>query len=436
MADNLSVLIVDDDAQLIRILQAVLKEVKADIRVAGTGRLALQELQDNPPAILLLDMKLPDMEGLEILKEVRGRGTPITVIVMTAHGSVDLAVDAMRQGAYDFLTKPLDFERVKVMVRNAVERHRIIEELDNFRNQYERTRFRGLVGSSPAMQRLYRQLRSVGAGASPVLIVGEKGTETAGCARALHDESVRAAKPFEVRAAEGLSTDSLASAIRAAEGGTLFVENIQFLSPETAAVLLAFTTTRLLDGKEYDTRILASEDGTLAASVSAGRVPAELKLALEVARVQVPRLRERSDDVLDVAENVLLATSKELSRSFTGFTDEVQVAFVNYAWPGNREELESAIRLVAQRHEGRLVTREMLPKAIADAVPEGGGGKAGSPRGLETAGAVRPLWMVEREEVEKALKLCDGNVLQAARLLEVSPATIYRKQQTWKSMGA
>lgn len=434
MAEKLNVLIVDDDPQLIRILQAVLKQVDAELRIAGTGRLALQMILDQPPAIMLLDMKLPDMEGMEILKDVSSRGFPVTVIVMTAHGSVDLAVDAMREGAYDFLTKPLDFERARIMVRNAVERHRIIAELDDYKNQYERTRFRGLMGSSPAMQRLYRQIRSLGMGAAPVLLVGERGTELSAAARAIHDDSPRSPKPFLSIKAAGATAGALNVALREASGGTLYIEEVELLGAETAAGLKSFLSTGSVEGERHDTRVLAGASPVLAEAVAAGRFDAQLQLMLEVGRLEMPRLKDRGEDVLDLAEHLLGALSKEVGRSFTGFDDEAQVALVNYSWPGNRDELDAALRAAVQRHEGRVITREMLPKAIAAAADSGGGAAAAPMRGLAAAASIRPLWQVEKEEIEKALKVCEGNVLQAARLLEISPGTIYRKQQTWKAM--
>ncbi|MBI1290646.1 response regulator [bacterium] len=430
MAKKLNVLIVDDDPQLIRILQAVLKPVEAEIRIAGTGRLALQMILDAPPSIMLLDMKLPDISGMEILKDVSSRGFPVTVIVMTAHGSVDLAVDAMREGAYDFLTKPLDFERVRIMVRNAVERHRIIAELDDYKNQYERTRLRGLMGSSPAMQRLYRQIRSVGMGASPALLAGEKGTEVAAAARAIHDDSPRSTRPFIAVKGAALQPSGLATAIREAASGSVYIESIEGLPPDTAAALKSFLRGEGIEGEPLDARILAST----AADPAAGMLDRDLTLMLEVSRVELPPLRERGEDVLDLADHLISALSKEVGRSFSGLDDEAQVAFVNYGWPENRDELDATLRAAIQRYEGRLVTLEMLPKAVAAAGTKAKGDGAAPLRGLAASGSIRPLWQIEREEIEKALKVCDGNVLHAARLLEISPATIYRKQQVWKTM--
>lgn len=432
MADSkLNVLIVEDDPQLLRILQAVLKQ-EVELRTAGTGRLALQMIEELPPSIVLLDMRLPDMTGMDILKDLSRRAQPATVIVMTAHGSVDLAVDAMREGAYDFLTKPLDFERVRVMVRNAIERHRIILELDSYKTQYERTRFRGLLGSSPAMQRLYRQIRSVGQGASPALLLGEGGTELDACARALHDESPRAEKTFLQRDGGQITPAELSAVLRECNGGTLYLRKVADLSAETGASLLEYLNTGAISNEPVDTRVVASSHKALEET----EFDKQLLMALSVARVTIAPLRERGEDVLDLAEHLLSLLAKEVGRSFAELSDEVEVAFVNYTWPGNRDELETTLRSAVQQHEGRVLTDEMLPPAIAELAKKGRQ-EAGTPlRGLAAAGTIRPLWQVEREEIEKAIKLCEGNVLQAARLLEVSPGTIYRKQQSWKSKAS
>jgi DNA-binding NtrC family response regulator len=426
-ADKLNVLIVEDDPQLLRILQAVLKD-DAVLRVAGTGRQALQALADEPPAIVLLDMRLPDMTGMEILEDIGRRGLAATVIVMTAHGSVDLAVAAMRQGAYDFLTKPLDFERVRVMVRNAVERHRIIQELDDYKSAHERTRFRGLMGSSPAMQRLYRQLASVGQGASPVLVAGEPGTELEACARALHEESARASARLVAREGRALGEAQLAEALSEAAGGTLHIAGVESMPESGRAALMAF----LQDAPGGGARVVASTSAPLDELAQQGRFERPLLVVLESARVQLPPLRERGEDVLDLAEHLLSVQAREVGRSFAEIAPEAQVALVTHTWPGNVEELESCIRRAVQQHEGRVLEAGMLPPELAALATRSSRRDAAPLRGL-AASAIRPLWEVEREAIENALKICEGSVLDAARLLEVSPGTIYRKQQTWKA---
>jgi len=289
------------------------------------------------------------------------------------------------------------------------------------------------MGSSPAMQRLYKQLRSIGQANSPALLVADKGTETESCARALHDESTRSSKPFESRTAAGLTQPALAAALEALNGGTLHLSEIESLPTETVPGLLEFLRTGNIDGRKLAARLVASAEGDIDAAAESGAFDPALKIALEVARIQIPKLRDRGEDVLDLADHLLSTYSREVGRSFTGLDDEVQVAFVNYPWPENRAELDRTIRGIVQSQEGRLVTRGMLPKAIAAEVDSAAKDGAVALRGL-AAGTIRPLWQVEKEEITKALKLSEGNVLQAARLLEISPATIYRKQQTWKAM--
>ncbi|MDX2175654.1 MAG: response regulator [Candidatus Sumerlaeia bacterium] len=425
---ELNVLIVDDDPQLVRILQAVLKPLGAELRVAGTGRLALQELLERPPAIMLLDMRLPDMPGLEVLAEVARRGRPVTVVVMTAHGSVDLAVQAMREGAYDFLTKPLDLERLKVMVRNAIERHRMIAELDDYKSQYERVKFRGLLGSSPAMLRLYRQLRAVGSGSGPVLVAGAEGTELEACARSLHAEGPAPDAAFVAVRCKGATPAALAEAGAAASGGTLCLEGVEELRGDAAQAALDLARGGAPDGGRL--RVVATAGPALDQPLRPGSVEEELKLMFETARVNVPKLSERAEDVLDLAEHFLERQAKELERSFTGFDGDAQAALAGYAWPGNVAELERVVADAARANEGSLVTRAMLPERVAAAAPAGAAA-AERLRGLAAAGTVRPLWQVEKDEIEKAQRLTDGNVVEAARLLEVSPGTIYRKQKAW-----
>lgn len=431
MSATSHVLIVEDDPQLVRILQAVLKQLETGMRVAGTGRQALQSLLEQTPAIVLLDMHLPDMSGMDVLREMRSRGIPATVIAMTAHGSVDLAVEAMREGAYDFLTKPLDYERVRIMVRNALERHRMIEELDDYRGRYERTKFRGLRGSSPVMQRLYRQIRSVAPGSSPVLFLGDAGTELRAAARALHGESPRGSVSFVVVDAASLDAPKLDEAIAGAGCGSLLVENVDRLSPAGAEAL-----GRVLRNAACAPRILASSDGSLKKAVESGRFDEDLYAALGVTTIRLPRLRDRGEDILDLAGDTLHRLAREAGRRFESLADDVEVAFMSYPWPANSGELEEVLRGIVESGDGRVVTRQMLPAAIAACAPDHGGPGIVPMRGLQAANAIRPLWRLESEEIERALQLCEGSVLHAARLLEVSPGTVYRKLQGAKARAS
>ena len=161
------VLVVDDDAELVRIVLAALRRLEVQTKVASTGRQALQTVVDDTPAVMLLDMRLPDMLGMEVLQYIRDHGLVTTVIVMTAYGSVEIAVEAMRLGAYDFLTKPLDLKRLDVVMRNSLERQRLLAELDDYRRVSADTTFHGLIGSSPPMQRLFRQVRNAAPGSAP-----------------------------------------------------------------------------------------------------------------------------------------------------------------------------------------------------------------------------------------------------------------------------
>ncbi|MDK2972928.1 MAG: two-component system, repressor protein LuxO [Candidatus Sumerlaeota bacterium] len=440
------VLIVDDDPQLVRILQAVLAKLEGiEILVAGTGRRALQMLEDQLPAMVLLDMRLPDLSGMEILAEIRGRAIPVTIIVMTAHGSVDLAVDAMRQGAYDFLTKPLDFERLKVMVRNALERHQLIQELDNYRSSYERAGFRGLRGSSPAMQRLYRQIRTHARSAAPILVTGEMGTETDVAARALHDEAQRTPESFVAIDCATLEAQAQTAGIHGASaraaGGTLLLQNVTALGKEAQSALFEMLQSGEYpggDGKpaKVDFRIVASADDSIKSRVEEYQFDEDLYYALNMLAIRVPPLRDRGEDVLDFAESLLEEEAETLGREPMRLGDEAVVAFMTHNWPGNAGEMREVVKAMAAGGQGRTVTRAMLPGQLAALVDSASAPAEQSLRGLETRGVVRPLWIVEKEAIEKALELCEGNVIQAARLLDISPATIYRKQQSWRARGS
>ncbi len=446
------VMIVEDDAELIRILQAVLKKLEVEIEVASTGRKALQVLNELTPSILLLDMRLPDMEGSEILNFVKQRGMPITVIVMTAHGSVDLAVDAMRQGAYDFLTKPLDFERIKIMVRNALERHVLMEQVADYKPGYERARFHSLRGSSPAMQRLYRLIQNNAEGSAPILIVGDMGTEREDCARAVYQESSRSGGPFVCLDISGGNTheirDSLfgkkgmPGAIEVAHEGTLFIDNVNELDRKTQDLLSDYIQTSEVEysdgscSSEVNTRILAGTDKSIKSKVESGDFDEDLYYALNVVSLHIPRLSDRGEDILDLTEQILSDLSRMHGKTFAKLSPEAEISILSFEWPENIDELKAALQHAVANHSGPILKGSMLPPKIEEAGKQAMSRMESTARGLEVAGSVKPLWEVEKEAIEQALKLTENNVIHAARLLQIAPATIYRKQRLWKSYKA
>jgi DNA-binding NtrC family response regulator len=446
------VMIVEDDSELVRILQVVIKKLNVKTRLATTGRKALQLLQDASPAVLLLDMRLPDMMGSEILNYVQQRALPITVIVMTAHGSVDIAVDAMRHGAYDFLTKPLDFERVQIMVRNAMERHELIQQLEDFRSDYERARFHQLRGSAPMMQRLYQQLGKCAGSSSPLLVQGDTGTELDLVARSLHEESPRSSQSFkeldlakipseeQYKMIFGSSTEP--GLITSCKEGTLFLKNLELATAKVQEGLFDFLRDgeiEPVDGQpqEVNTRLVAGCYIDLKKKMENREFDEDLYYAISVNTVHLVPLKDRGEDIYDLAESLIKTSSMGLDCEIKSMDDSAIAALFSYDWPGNCQELSQVIEQIMEQNKAeKVITDKMFPQEIQNSTRKMTDETLEALRGLEVATTIDPLWQIEKETIERALKLCNENIIHAARALEITPATIYRKQRAWKARSS
>jgi len=436
-----TVLIVDDDQDLVRLLEAILRSLEVEIQTANTGRSAIQRVLDRPPDLVLLDMRLPDLGGLEVLDYLSTSGVMATVVVMTADASVSLAVEAMRKGALDYLTKPLDGERLRSVVRSALRRQAFLQTLGREDEPGELARFHGLLGGSPAMRRLYRLLRQSAPGNAPAWVVGEAGTELELTVRALHAESDRAECVLQVLDASQLATPEVQhrtllgdaaqpGLLEAARGGTLCLLEVQRLSPELQAQLGVMLASTPATGW----RLLAT------ATLATGQLPGELPLdavlakALGVLTIPLPPLRDRGEDILALALYYLRFFGSETGKHFAALSDEAQTGLLGYHWPGNVAELREKMRHVANNHAGGIVGVGMFGE-LAAGTRVARRRKAPSNAADQAARKViEPLWKLERDTIQKALALCEGSVVEAARMLEISPAALYRKMRLHESL--
>lgn len=459
-----SILIVEDTPALVDLYRQYLKREAWNVNSAMTAAEARRAIEAAPPDIVLLDVRLPDENGFGLLQWVKEQGFPTGVIVMTAFGSVNLAVEAIRAGAWDFLVKPFPAERLIVTLKNAIENHQLKGLVDRFKDEYARHEFQGFIGGSLAMQSVYRTIEAAAASKATVFITGESGTGKELCAQAIHRLSPRcdgsfvamncAAIPRDLLESEifghakgaftGATNDHMGAALRA-DGGTLFLDEIGELDVDLQAKLLRFLQTgqvqRLGDAepKPVDVRIICASNKDPRRLVEAGLFREDLFYRLYVVPVEMPPLRERGADVISIARHLLGRFAAEEGKTFTGFAADAEDALVRESWPGNIRQLQNVIRSVVVLHEGPLVSLEMLPAAMrrsACPTPMAVTFQTPAPPPLPKAalaaeGPVKPLWVIEKEAIEKAITLCDGNIPRAAALLEVSPSTLYRKRQNW-----
>jgi DNA-binding NtrC family response regulator len=448
------VLLVEDTIPLAGLYLEHLKDEPITVRHVATGAAALAMIDQRMPQAILLDLHLPDMHGLYILRRVSEQRLPSAVVVITGHGSIQTAVEAMRAGAYDFLVKPFTAERLRVTLRNALEHRRLRELVETYRHDFERHRYCGFIGASLPMQAVYRIIDAAAASKATVFITGESGTGKEICAEAIHQQSPRRDKPFvAVNCAaipKGLMESEIFGHVKGAftgavcdrdgaatlaDGGTLFLDEICELDPGLQTKLLRFIQTGTFQKvgatktQSVDVRFVCSTNRDPWTEVQERRFREDLYYRLHVIPIHLPPLRERGDDVLAIAEALLAQYAAEEGKPFCRFAPETQASLLAYHWPGNVRQLQNVIRNTVVLHHGETVAPEMLPAPLAEPIREAG---VDVPTARPNNGEIRPLWLIEKEAIEHAVAVCDGSIPKAAARLKISPSTIYRKRLAWR----
>jgi DNA-binding NtrC family response regulator len=468
-----NILLVEDTPSLARLYEQYLDGEDADVTAVGTGKEALEALNTETPSVVLLDLRLPDMDGLDILKEMQAREMPSEVVVITAHGSINVAVEAMRAGAYDFLVKPFNAERLLVTVRNAI-KHHSLSAIAKKVEDITRKRYFDFVGSSLAMQAVYRTVDAAATSKATVFITGESGTGKEVAAQAIHAQSPRGKGPFvaincgaipkELMESEifghvkgaftGAHADRDGAASRAS-GGTLFLDEICEMELALQTKLLRFIQTGTFQKvggsktEKVDVRFVCATNRDPMAEVEAGNFREDLYYRLHVIPVHLPPLRDRNGDVIEIAQHFLVQYAGEEGKQFASFSPEAEQVIGQFEWPGNIRQVQNVIRNIVVLHDGDVVTVDMLPpplnKLVATAEagaqaeqpaeqPRDAGPADAAAGGAEEAdGDIMPLWKVERDVIVRAIEACDGNIPKAAAKLGISPSTIYRKKLSWET---
>lgn len=448
------VLLIEDDELLARTYMAFLSQLPRPCETAHVTNAvdALAFMARRKPDLLLLDLLLPDMHGLELLRLLNKRGLACPTVVVTVENSADVAVNAMRAGALDYLLKPLSPERLVTTVGNALEGLSLKARLHDYEVALPDGGYAGFIGTSPVMRVLYRLIGNAAASDASVFITGESGTGKDVCAEAIHHRGRRAEKPLIAINCAAIPRELMESelfghhrgaftgaernregAIALADGGTLFFDEICELDPDLQAKLLRFVESRAYKpvggGRELasDVRIICATNRDPLAEVHAGRFREDLYYRLYVVPIALPPLRDRHEDILLLARHFLERFAREEGKSFDGFSPRAEVELLAYPWPGNVRQLQNVIRRVVVMQSGGKVDALMLPLA-PDAVNP-------PPAASDTrhAAQIRPLWEQEQAIIERAIALCGGNVVEAAARLGISDSTIYRKRARWRA---
>ncbi len=454
-------LLVEDSLALAKVYQEYLKSMSADIIHVTEGMAGLEQIRKSDPDVVLLDLNLPDMNGLEILKELKQLPHDPTVVVITAMGTVDAAVDAMRAGAFDFLQKPFDAERLRVTVRNALEQQDLKALVKTYQDSFERDSFHGFVGSSIPMQAVYRIIESAASSRASVFITGESGSGKEVCADAIHREGNRrkrafvalncAAIPHELMESEifghvkGAFTGAHGErkgAAALADGGTLFLDEIGEMDLALQSKLLRFVQTGTFQQvgsnkvEEVDVRFVCATNRDPLEMVAKGTFREDLYYRLHVIPIHLPALRECGNDVMLIAGKYLREYAEEESKDFKGFTPEAAYGLSRYQWPGNVRQLQNILRNIVVLQNGEMITQDLLPDLLNGmdvAAPMDPDRQPDAADQTQTGvDPIKPLWLVEKDAIEGAIATCEGNIPRAAALLEVSPSTIYRKRLGWE----
>lgn len=453
-----SVLLIEDSASLSLLYRDYLRQEKINLTHLTEGKQALKFIDDHLPDVLFLDLNLPDMNGMDILKHVHEKKYPCTVVIITAYGNVDVAVDAMRYGAFDFIEKPFTGKRLQVTLRNALDSQSLHSEIEQLRQDF-RDSYHGFIGTSLAMQSVYRIIDSAACSKATVFITGESGTGKEVCAEAIHQQSPRNKKPFialncaaipnelieseifgHVKGAFTGAVSERKGAAAQADGGTLFLDEICEMNIDLQSKLLRFIQTGKIQKvgasstESVDIRFICATNRNPLDEVAAGRFREDLYYRLHVIPIHLPPLREREDDVILIANNFLASYSEEENKEFIGFSRESEAIFRNYTWPGNVRELQNIMRNIVVLNQGKTITRDMLPPPLSNVRTQptlAVNPSLSKPEHIQENKAIKPLWRVEKEAIEQAIRHCNDNIPQAAALLEVSPSTLYRKIQSW-----
>jgi DNA-binding NtrC family response regulator len=446
------ILIADDHEALRRGLALALRTAGHDVDEASNGNAAIEKLHGNYFDVIVSDLKMGGSDGLDVLRTAKALHPTSAFILMTAFGTVNTAVEAMKHGAFDYVQKPFEIEEMEVKIDKALELRRLRNELDYLRHEHHGTyEFERIVGASEPLQQVLSVVKKVARSNSTVLIRGETGTGKELIAGAIHHNSLRASRNFVKVNCAALQENLLESELfghekgaftgadrqrigrfEQADGGSLFLDEIGDMSSSTQAKIL-----RVLQEHEFerlggtrtlkvDVRLIAATNRDLSAMVAEGQFREDLYYRLNVVTINMPPLRERKDDILPLAAWFIRRCGNDLKKKIDGLEPEAQKLLLRYNWPGNIRELENAIERAALLAEDRVIRSDDL--RLGDM---GGSGRSGEP---SVAVKIPPMGIaleeIERQALIEALKMSNWVQKDAADLLDISPRVINYKIKT------
>ncbi len=447
MNEHIKILVVDDETPSREALGLLLKSAGFEITGAATGHEAFELLTAGSFDIVITDLFLPDLNGIDILKRVKALSPAMEVILITGHASAETAVRAMKEGAFDYITKPLNLDELRMIIDKALEKRRLLSENVYLKKQLrDKFEFANIIGSSPAMQKVFNRMKRIIKTDSTVLVMGESGTGKEIVAKAIHFNGHRKDKPFiavhcgaipeSLLESElfGHMKGSFTGAVRdkigkfeAADQGTIFLDEIgtmpMHLQTKLLRVLQEQEVERIGSNRpiKLDVRIISATNQNLEEEVKGGNFRDDLFYRLNVIPLNLPPLRERREDILSLVKHFLQKNCKEMKRPMMTLTKEVLEALELYHWPGNVRELENIVERTVALTEGNQITLDDLPSAIR---------MEASTRVVERGvDLVKTVNEIEKKMIAEALALTNGVKARAAAMLNLNRTTLVEKMR-------
>ncbi|TVP93546.1 MAG: sigma-54-dependent Fis family transcriptional regulator [Pseudomonadaceae bacterium] len=459
MPNNESILLVEDDASLRELLAEELEAEGYQVAACGDAESAVEHLQEHTPSLVVSDLRLPGADGLSLVSHCSRLQPPPSILIITAFGSVQQAVQALKVGADDFLTKPLEMDHFLLTVRRLLDNRQLRDEVQQYRELLAADQFHGIIGQSPAMQQLFHQIRQIATAEGPVLVQGESGTGKELVARALHEQSSRAGKPYLTVNCGGIPSELMeseffghaagaftgarqqrAGLFQQANGGTLMLDELG----EMPLTLQAKLLRALQDGHirpvgsdheiQVDVRVIGATNRNLTAAVAAGEFREDLFYRLETFALQIPPLRQRAGDVMLLAKVFLAQVNSRQNTRIRGFSDAACALLERYTFPGNVRELQNAVERAATFCTSEWIDVPELPQRIRD--------YSGTPLSADLTATVeqnmtsnpiaaltddlQSLEQVQRLHIQRVLQSTGGNKRKAAEILGITRRTLYR----------
>jgi two-component system, NtrC family, response regulator AtoC len=443
MAGTIHILAVDDDAVACDLLREVLEQEGYQVSTSTTGQDAIERAREVPFDLAIIDIRMPDISGIEVLKALKRANAQLPVLMTTAYSSMNTAIDAIREGAYDYLSKPCKMEELTITVKRALEQSKLLRENQYFRQELrEKYKFENIVGTTPAMLAVYKTVARLVDSKATVLIQGESGTGKELIARAIHFNGARAERPFvavECAAlAESLLESELFGHVRGAftgavetkrglfeiaDGGTIFLDEVAEISLGLQAKLLRVLQEheiRRVGGTQpiaLDVRVIAATNKDVEVLVKAGRFREDLFYRLNVVTLHLPPLRQRQEDMPLLANHFLRKYSEANRKLISHITPEAMELLCTYSWPGNVRELEHTIE--------RAVTLTMNNALLPEDLPPGLQPRTGLAQ-LNSAPQLLTLEELEKQHIQAVLRVTQGNKKRAAQILGINRRSLYR----------